>query len=107
MIGDLYKVCGEILQMLRPKMRQFSFAQIIQSARLSVQSFELGPPPPALQANVRGSKGGDTLAFAVEGGGPIRTAGLKAKHYVFSVFLRNSVLHVCHARVNIFSALAT
>jgi hypothetical protein len=44
----------------------------IQSARPSIQSSELGPPPPHLQESVAppfGSKGGDTFTFRGAGGG--------------------------------------
>jgi hypothetical protein len=50
--------------------------QSIQSARLSVQSSELGPPPPHPQASVVppfGSQEGDTLTFGEGVGAPIPT----------------------------------
>ncbi len=51
-----------------------TLTQNIQSARLSIQSSELGPPPPNPQVSVAppffGSKGRDTLAGVGVGGGP-------------------------------------
>jgi hypothetical protein len=49
------------------KVLESSVAHRIQSARLSVQSSELGPPAPSPAPPSLGSKGGDTFACG-EGG---------------------------------------
>jgi hypothetical protein len=60
------RVKGYILSTLPPR------PESIQSDRPSIQSSELGPPPPHLQESVApplGSKGGDTFTFRGGGGG--------------------------------------
>jgi hypothetical protein len=63
-IGNLYKVCGEIRQLFSPKMRQFSFAQIIQAFCPVVR---IGSPTPCPSSECPRLQGGRHTRFCCGG----------------------------------------